>query len=66
MMGLDTLRYIDLYAPVVKDVNLSYNYESYTSSPTNKKGIHYLGASYDHEILESKNEPSDYVPSKLI
>jgi len=27
MMGLDTLRYIDLYAPVVKDVNLSYDYE---------------------------------------
>ena len=27
MMGLDTLRYIDLYAPVVKDVNLSYDFE---------------------------------------
>jgi oligoendopeptidase F len=27
MMGLDTLRYIDLYAPVVKDVNLSYSYK---------------------------------------
>ncbi len=27
MMGLDTLRYLDLYAPVVKEVSLSYNFE---------------------------------------
>jgi len=26
-MGLDTLRYLDLYAPVVKDVNLTYDFE---------------------------------------
>lgn len=27
MMGLDTLHYYDLYAPLVKDVDLSYSYE---------------------------------------
>lgn len=27
MMGLDTLKYLDLYAPVVKDVELKYTYE---------------------------------------
>jgi oligoendopeptidase F len=27
MMGVDTLKYSDLYAPVVKDVDLKYNYE---------------------------------------
>jgi oligoendopeptidase F len=27
MMGVDTLKYLDLYAPVVKDVDLKYNYE---------------------------------------
>ena len=26
MMGLDTLKYLDLYAPAVKEVNLSYEY----------------------------------------
>jgi oligoendopeptidase F len=27
MMGVDTLKYLDLYAPVVKDVDLKYSYE---------------------------------------
>jgi oligoendopeptidase F len=27
MLGVDTLKYIDLYAPVVKDVSLKYTYE---------------------------------------
>jgi oligoendopeptidase F len=27
MMGVDTLKYLDLYAPVVKDVDLKYTYE---------------------------------------
>ncbi len=27
MMGVDTLRYLDLYAPVVKNVDLKYSYE---------------------------------------
>ncbi len=27
MLNVDTLRYLDLYAPVVKDVNLKYTYE---------------------------------------
>jgi oligoendopeptidase F len=27
MMGVDTLKYLDLYAPVVKDINLKYSYE---------------------------------------
>jgi oligoendopeptidase F len=27
MMGVDTLKYLDLYAPVVKDINLKYTYE---------------------------------------
>lgn len=27
MMGVDTLKYLDLYAPVVKDVNLKYSYD---------------------------------------
>jgi len=30
MMGLDTLKYCDIYAPVVKDVNLKYTYEEAT------------------------------------
>jgi oligoendopeptidase F len=27
MMGVDTLKYLDLYAPVVKDINLKYTYQ---------------------------------------
>lgn len=27
MLGVDTLRYLDLYAPVVKDVDLNYSYD---------------------------------------
>jgi oligoendopeptidase F len=27
MMGVDTLKYLDLYAPVVKDIDLKYNYD---------------------------------------
>lgn len=27
MMGVDTLRYLDMYAPVVKGVNMKYNYD---------------------------------------
>ena len=30
MMGLDTLKYLDLYAPVVKDVDLKYSYDDAT------------------------------------
>jgi len=30
MMGVDTLKYLDLYAPVVKDVDLKYSYEDAT------------------------------------
>lgn len=30
MMGVDTLKYLDLYAPVVKDVDLKYSYEEAT------------------------------------
>jgi len=30
MMGVDTLKYLDLYAPVVKDVDLKYTYEEAT------------------------------------
>ena len=27
MLGVDTLRYYDLYAPTVKNINLKYSYE---------------------------------------
>ena len=30
MMGVDTLKYLDLYAPVVKDVDLKYTYDEAT------------------------------------
>jgi oligoendopeptidase F len=30
MLGVDTLKYLDLYAPVVKDVDLKYTYEEAT------------------------------------
>jgi len=30
MLGVDTLKYLDLYAPVVKDVDLKYSYEEAT------------------------------------
>ena len=30
MMGVDTLKYLDLYAPVVKDVDLKYSYDEAT------------------------------------
>jgi oligoendopeptidase F len=30
MMGVDTLKYLDLYAPVVKDVDLKYDYDKAT------------------------------------
>ena len=32
MMGVDTLKYLDLYAPVVKDVDLKYSYEDATKT----------------------------------
>ena len=31
MMGVDTLKYLDLYAPAVKDVDLKYSYEEASS-----------------------------------
>ncbi len=31
MMGVDTLKYLDLYAPVVKDVDLKYSYDEATT-----------------------------------
>ena len=43
MMGVDTLKYLDLYAPVVKDVDLKYTYDEAAGSITLNGAGAYLG-----------------------
>lgn len=54
LMGLDTLRYIDLYAPAVKDVNLSYDFSEAQEIITN--ALAPLGGDYVSVIKRAFNE----------
>jgi oligoendopeptidase F len=63
MLGLDTLRYIDLYAPVVKNVNLSYDYEE--AQEILIKALAPLGRDYVSTVKKAFNERwIDVYPSK--
>ncbi len=63
MMGLDTLKYLDLYAPVVKDVNLTYNFEE--AKNILLKAFAPLGKEYVATVEKAFNERwIDVYPSK--
>ncbi|MEN8156719.1 MAG: oligoendopeptidase F [Bacteroidota bacterium] len=54
MLGLDTLRYMDLYAPVVKDLNL--NYEFGEAQEVILKALSPLGDEYVGTVKRAFNE----------
>lgn len=54
MMGLDTLKYIDLYAPVVQDVNLSYDFSE--AQEIISSALAPLGKEYVSVVKRSFNE----------
>jgi oligoendopeptidase F len=54
MMGLDTLRYLDLYAPVVKEVNLSYEFDE--AREILIEALAPLGAEYVATVEKAFNE----------
>jgi oligoendopeptidase F len=54
MLGVDTLKYLDLYAPVVKDVKLKYSYEEAENLVL--KALAPLGAEYTSVIKKALNE----------
>ncbi len=54
MMGVDTLKYLDLYAPVVKDVDLKYNYEEATNLVL--EALKPLGDEYVSTVKKAINE----------
>ncbi|MBN1927143.1 MAG: oligoendopeptidase F [Prolixibacteraceae bacterium] len=54
MMGLDTLRYLDLYAPVVKDVEMNYTYEE--ASEIIFEALKPLGEEYVSTVKKAINE----------
>jgi oligoendopeptidase F len=54
MMGVDTLKYLDLYAPVVKDVNLKYNYDEATKLVL--EALKPLGAEYVSTVKKAIDE----------
>ncbi len=63
MMGLDTLKYLDLYAPVVKDVNLTYDFEE--AQKILLKALAPLGEEYIATVEKAFNERwIDVYPSK--
>jgi len=51
MMGVDTLRYLDLYAPVVKDVDLKYSYDE--ASEMVLEALKPLGKEYVSVVKEA-------------
>lgn len=53
MMGLDTLKYLDLYAPVVKDVDLKYTYDEATKLVL--EALKPLGADYVATVKKAMN-----------
>ncbi|HEX7494169.1 MAG TPA: oligoendopeptidase F [Bacteroidales bacterium] len=54
MLGVDTLKYLDLYAPVVKDVKLKYSYDEAENLVL--KALAPLGAEYTSVIKRALNE----------
>ncbi|MCW0483516.1 oligoendopeptidase F [Gaoshiqia sediminis] len=54
MMGVDTLKYLDLYAPVVKDVDLKYSYEEATRLVL--ESLQPLGDEYVSTVEKAINE----------
>jgi oligoendopeptidase F len=63
MLGVDTLKYLDLYAPVVKDVELKYSYEE--AKDLILKALAPLGTDYIATVQKAFNERwIDVYPSK--
>ena len=54
MLGVDTLKYSDLYAPVVKDVELTYTYEE--AKKLLIKALNPLGKEYISVVEKALNE----------
>ena len=54
MLGVDTLKYLDLYAPVVKDVDLKYSYED--AEKLVLKALAPLGPEYISVVQKAINE----------
>lgn len=54
MMGVDTLKYLDLYAPVVKDVDEKYSYEEATQLVI--EALKPLGEEYVSTVEKAINE----------
>jgi len=54
MMGVDTLKYLDLYAPVVKDLDLTYSYDEATKIIT--EALKPLGDEYVSTVKKALNE----------
>ncbi len=54
MMGVDTLKYLDLYAPVVKDVDLKYSFEDATRIVL--EALKPLGDEYVSTVKKALNE----------
>ncbi|MBL7968098.1 MAG: oligoendopeptidase F [Prolixibacteraceae bacterium] len=54
MLGVDTLKYLDLYAPVVKDVDLKYSYDEATKLVL--EALKPLGEEYVSTVKKAINE----------
>lgn len=54
MMGVDTLKYLDLYAPAVKEVDLEYDYE--TATKITLKALKPLGVDYISVVKKAIDE----------
>lgn len=54
MMGVDTLKYLDLYAPVLKDLDLTYSYDEATKIITD--ALKPLGEEYVSTVRKALNE----------
>ena len=54
MMGVDTLKYLDLYAPVVKDVDLKYSFDDATKIVL--EALKPLGDEYVSTVKKAINE----------
>lgn len=54
MMGVDTLKYLDLYAPVVKDVDLKYSYDE--ASKIILESLKPMGEEYVSTVKKAINE----------
>lgn len=54
MLGVDTLKYMDLYAPVVKDVDLKYSYEEATKLVL--EALKPMGEEYVNTVKKAINE----------